>query len=133
MDIDLRVLLVAMFMLFVVGMAIFLLWKLFEPKREGGSRSLMGLLVKPAAIMAVGVSFIGICMIFPQVLVWTFGALAVIAVISFFRMPASQKRAIGEAVGQPDPSSTWSTARFVLAVFVVFAAVVGLLAYFVPQ
>lgn len=133
MDISLRVLIVAMAMLFVVGMAIFLLWKLFEPKRDGESRSLMEVFVKPAAVMAAGATFIGICMIFPQVLGWTFGALATFAVISFFRMPASEKRAIARAVEQPDPSSKWSAARLLLAVFVVFAAVFGLLEYFVPK
>ena len=56
------ILLVAMAMLFVVGMAIYLLWKLFEPKRDGESRSLIDMVVKPAAVMAVGVAFLGICM-----------------------------------------------------------------------
>ena len=132
MDINTRVLLVAMALLFVVGMAIFLLWKLFEPKREGESRSLMESVIKPAAVMAGGVTFIGILMVFPQVLGWVIGGLVVFAVITFFRMPASEKRAMARAVEEPDPSSQWSTARLLLAVVIVFAAVFGLLAYFVP-
>ena len=133
MDIELRVLLVAMAMLFIVGMAIYLLWKLFEPKREGDSRSLIDLVVKPSAVMAGGVVFVGTCMIFPQVLAWTFGALAVFAAISLVRMPAKEKRAIAEAIDHPDPRSKWSTARFLLAVSVVFGVLFGLLAYFVPD
>jgi len=130
MDFEYRVLLVAMAMSFVVGMAIFLLWKLFEPKREGESRSLMDSVVKPAAALAGGVLFIGICMVVPPVLGWTFGALAVLAVITFIRMPAKEKRAMAEALGQPDPESHRSTFRFVLAVVIVFAAIIGFLAYF---
>lgn len=133
MDTELRVLLAAMAMLFVVGMSIYLLWKLFEPKREGESRSLINLVVKPAAAMAGGIIFLGICMIFPQVLAWAFGALAVSAVISFVRMPAIDKRAIAEAADHPDPGSKWSTARFLLAVLVVFGVLFGLLNYFVPD
>lgn len=133
MDIELRVLLVAMAMLFVVGMAIYLLWKLFESKSEGESRSLIDVVVKPAAVVAGGVTFIGICMIVPQVLAWTFGALAMFAVISFIRMPAKEKRAIAEAVDHPDPRFNWSTARFLLAVVVVFGVWFGLLAFFVPD
>ena len=122
-----------MAMLFVVGMAIYLLWKFFEPKREDESRSLIDIVVKPAAFMAGGVTFIGICMIFPQVLGWTFGALAVFALISFIRMPAKEKGAIAEAVDHPDPRSKWSAARFFLAVVVVFGVLFGVLAYFVPD
>ena len=133
MDINLSVLLIAMVLLFVVGMAIFLVWKLFEPKREGESRSLMELAVKPAAAMAGGVTLIGIFMIFPQVLGWALGILVIFAIVTFFRMPASEKRAIAKAVEAPDPSSKWSTARLILAVVVVFAVAFGLLAFLAPQ
>ncbi len=133
MDIEPRVLLVAMAILFVVGMAIYLLWKLFEPQREGESRSMIDLIAKPAAAMAGGVVFVGICMVFPQILAWTFGVLAVFAVISFVRMPAKEKRAIAEAVAHHDPRSKWSTVRFLLAVVVVFGVFFGLVAYFIPD
>lgn len=132
MDINVRVLLFAMTLFFVVGMAIFLLWKLLEPKRDGESRSLMELVVKPAVVMAGGVIFIGILMVFPQVLGWVFGALAIFAVIAYFRMPASEKRAVARAVEEPDPSSRWSMVRLILAVVVVFAVLVGLLDFFAP-
>jgi predicted MFS family arabinose efflux permease len=120
-------------MLFVVGMAIFLLWKLFEPRREGQSRTLIDVVAKPALAMAGGITFIGICMIFPQVLGWTLGAGAVFAVIALFRMPAKEKQAIADAIDQPDPESKWSMARLLLAVIIVFAAFFGLLAYYVPD
>lgn len=130
MDFDYRVLLAAMAMSFVVGMAIFLLWRLFEPKREGESRSLMDSVVKPAAVLAGGVLFIGIFMIFPSVLRWTIGALAIFVAIVFFRMPAKEKRAMSEALNQTDPESDRSISRFFLAVAIVFAAIIGFLAYF---
>lgn len=132
MDINVRVLLFAMALFFVVGMAIFLLWKLFEPKREGESRSLMELVIKPAAVMAGGVALIGISMIFPQVLVWVFGGLVIFAVVTYFRMPVSAKRAMARSVEEPDPSLLWSTARFILVVVVVFAFLFGLLEFFAP-
>ena len=132
MDVNIRVLLFATTLFFVVGMAIFLLWKLLEPKRDGESRSLMDLVVKPAAVMAGGVIFIGILMVFPQFLGWVFGALAIIAVVAYFRMPASEKRAVARAVEEPDPSSRWSVVRLILAVVVVFAVLVGLLDFFAP-
>lgn len=132
MDIELRVLPLAMAMLFVVGMAIYLFWKLLEPRREGESRSLIDLVFKPAAVMAGGVIFLGICMIFPQVLGWTLGVLTVAAVISFIRSPAKERLAIAEAVHQPNPRSKRATARFLIAVFVVFGVLGGLLSYLVP-
>lgn len=132
MDINLRVLIVAMAILFVVGMAIFLLWKLFEPKREDQPRSLMNVVVIPGLVMAGGIIFIGICMVFPQVLIWMFGGGAVYGVILFFRMPATEKQAIANAIEQPDPKSKWSITRLLIAVAIVFGVFFGLLAYFVP-
>ena len=130
MDMNVSVLLSAMALFFVVGMAIFLLWKLLEPKREGESRSLMESVIKPAGVMAGGVILIGIFMIFPQVLGWVFGAMAIFAVVAYFRMPASEKRAMARAIEEPDPSSRWSAARLILAVVVVFTVLVGLLDFF---
>ena len=133
MDINIRVLLFAMALFYVVGMAIFLLWKLFEPKRDDQSRSLVDVVVKPSLVMAVGVVFIGICMIYPQFLLWTLGGGAVFGVISYIRAPAKEKQAIAEAIDQPDPQSKWSVARLLLAVVIVFAALAGFLAYFGPD
>jgi len=48
-------------------------------------------------------------------------------------MPAKEKRAMAEAVDHPDPRSKWLTARFLLAVVVVFGVLFGVLAYFVPD
>ena len=122
-----------MALFYVVGMAIFLLWKLFEPKRDDQSRSLVDVVVKPSLVMAVGVVFIGICMIYPQFLLWTLGGGAVFGVISYIRAPAKEKQAIAEAIDQPDPQSKWSVARLLLAVVIVFAALAGFLAYFGPD
>lgn len=133
MDIEPRVLLVTMAILFVVGMAIFLLWKLFEPKREGETRSMMHVLVEPAAVMAGGVTFIAICMVFPQVLSLTFGVLAVLAIIAFFRMPAREKQAIADTFERPYPQSKWFTARLLLAAAIVLGAFFGLLEYFATK
>lgn len=44
------------------------------------------LVVMPAAVMAGGVTIIGICMIFPQVFGWTYGVLVVLAVIELIRI-----------------------------------------------
>jgi len=133
MDINFVALLFAMVLLFVVGMAIFVVWELLEPKREGESRSLVELVMKPAPVMAGGVAFLGICMVFPLVLLWTFGVLALFTVVEYFRMPASQKAAIARTFEKPDPTSLWSTARLTLAVVLVFATVAGLWAIFAPQ
>ncbi len=133
MDINIRVLLIAMAMFYVVGMAIFLLWKLFEPRRDDQSRSLIDVVVKPSLVMAVGIVFIGICMIYPQFLLWTFGAGAVFGVISYFRMPAKEKQAMANAIDQPEPQSKWSIARLLLAVIIVFVALVSFLEYYVPH
>jgi hypothetical protein len=122
-----------MAMFYVVGMAIFLLWKLFEPRRDDQSRSLIAVVVKPSLAMAVGIVFIGVCMVYPQFLLWTFGAGAVFGVISYVRMPAKEKQAIGNAVDQPDPEAKWSIARLFLAVIIVFAVLAGLLTYFGPD
>jgi hypothetical protein len=133
METNYSVLLIALISLFVVGMAIFLMWKLLEPIREGESRALTELVAKPAAAMAGGVVFIGVCMIYPPVLIWTFVVLAIFAVVAYFRMPVPQKAAMAKAVDKPDPTSRWSTARLILAVVFVFAAVAGLLVFFAPQ
>lgn len=58
MHIEPRVSLVEMGMLFVAGIAIFQVWKLFEPRRKGRSRSLMDAIVKPAAVITGAVSFV---------------------------------------------------------------------------
>ncbi|MEX2259865.1 MAG: hypothetical protein WD672_14270 [Woeseia sp.] len=113
--------------LFVIGMVIFLLWKLLEPKRKGESRSLNELIVKPAAVMVGGVIFIGICMIYPQVLIWTLVVSGIFAVVTYFWMPASQKASVAQAVERADAASQWSIVRLILGVVVVFATVAGML------
>lgn len=132
MDTNVRVLLFAMALFFAVGMAIFLLWKLFEPKREAESRSLTDLVMKPAAVMAGGVACVGIFIVFPQVLGWVLGGFAIFAVVTYFWTSPDEKRAIAKAVEEPDPSLRWSTARLILAAVIVFAVLVGLLEYFAP-
>jgi len=133
METNYSVLLIALISLFVVGMAIFLVWKLLEPIREGEPRSLTELVAKPAAAMTGGVVFIGVCMIYPPVLLWTFVVLAIFSVVAYFRMPEPQKAAMAKAVEKPDPTSRWSLARLILAVVFVFTAVAGLLVFFAPQ
>ena len=118
---------------FVVGMGIFLLWKLLEPKREGESRSVVEMVVKPAAVMASGVIFIGVCMIYPPVLIWTFVVWSIFAVVTFFRMPASQKASVAKAVEKPDPAAQWSIVRLILAAILVFAIVGGILVVYGNQ
>ena len=130
LDIELRVLLVAMAMLFVIGMSIFLVWKLIEPRAEGKSRSLVDVAAKPAAAMAGGIAFIGLCMAFPQVLGWGFGVFAVVAALAFFRMPANKRQAMASAAGKPDPQFKKSSTGLLLAVAIVLAAVFGSLAHF---
>ncbi len=133
MDVNTKVLFFAMALLFAVGMAIFIVWRLLEPKQKGESRSLMASIVKPSAMMAVGIAFLGICMVFPQVFLWTFGVMAIFAVIEFLRMPASRKTAMARAVEKPDPESRWSIARLMLAVVLVLATLAGLLSIFGPK
>ena len=131
MDIRFSVLLVALVFLYVAGMAIFLVWKLFEPKREGETRSLGDFLLKPAAAMAVGVASLGIFMVFPMALVWTIGIAAIVGVVAFLLMPDSQKAAAAKAIANPDQSTQWLGTRLVVATIVVFATIAGLLAIFV--
>lgn len=132
MDSNFTILLVALVLFFSVGMAIFLVWKLFEPKREGEPRSLMNFIIKPAAVMAIGVTCLGIYIIFPRALLWTIGVFVIFVGVAFFRMPASQKSAMARAIEKPDPTSQWAGARLVLATVLVFATIAGLLAIFVP-
>lgn len=132
MDTNLKVLLVALVFFFLVGMAIFLVWKLFEPNREGEKRSLVDFVIKPAAVMAIGVACLGIFIIFPWALQWIIGVLVIIAVVAFLRMSASQKVAMAKAIEKPDPTSRWPGTRLVLATILVFAAIAGLFAIFVP-
>ena len=120
-------------MFYVVGMAIFLLWKLFEPRRDDQPRSFLAVVVKPSLAMAVGAVFVGVCMIYPQFLLLTFGAGALIVVIPYVRMPAKERQAIANAVNQPDPKSKWTLARLLLAVGIVFAALAGFVTYYGPD
>ena len=132
MDSNFTILLIALVLFFLVGMAIFLVWKLLESKREGEPRSLMNFIIKPAAVMAIGVACLGIYIIFPRALLWTIGAFVIFVGVAFFRMPASQKSAMARAIEKPDPTSQWAGARLVLATVLVFATIAGLLAIFVP-
>lgn len=132
MDSDFTVLIVALVFFFVVGMALFAVWKLFEPIGEGETRSLRDFIVKPAGAMAIGVACLGIYIVFPQALLWTVGAVVILGIVVFVRMPPSQRAAIGRAISEPDDASRWPGARLILATILVFAAIAGLLAIFIP-
>lgn len=111
-------------------MGIFLLWKLLEPKREGEVRSAVELVAKPAAVMAGGVVFLGICMINPRVLFWTLVLGAILAIVTYIRMPASERASVARAVDTPDPAAKWSMVRLILATILVFALVAAILVAF---
>ena len=132
MDTELTVLLIALVLFFFVGLTIFLVWKLLEPKSKDESRSLTDFVIKPAAVMAGGVAFLGIFIVFPQALLWIFGTMIVLAAIGFFRMPASQKTAMAKAFVKPDPTSQLPGTRLILATIIVFATIAGLFAIFLP-
>ena len=133
MDTDLVFLLFGWVLFFFVGLALFLIWKFFEPKREGEPRSLIDFVVKPAIVMAGGVALLGIFALFPQAWRWIIAVIVVIVAVAFIRMPASQKKAMVIAFEKADLTTGLPFARLVLVFVVVLATVAGLLAIFIRQ
>ena len=133
MNSELVVLFFVLVFFFVVGLAIFLVWKFFEPTRKDHPRTLMEFMTQPAVLMAGGVVLLGILIVFPRAIPWILGALAVLVIVETFVVPELWKADDVKGLENQDPASRWPVARLVLAVALVFGVVAILLEILVPK